>query len=91
MQELTRNADATRPISLSNCDNKIIASALADPLSVQAQYSVSQIQKGFVKKRCMNDHILNIEARIIDHFSFQGYSRAGLFSVDNSKKLLETI
>ena len=49
---------ATRPISVTNADNRIIAKSLTDAIAPCLQEALNLSQKGFVPKRTGDDHIL---------------------------------
>ena len=63
----SRYPSKTRPISLSNTDNKHIAAMIARPLTVLGQATVSSIRAGGLPGRCMGDHIINLECKAIEY------------------------
>ena len=67
----------TRPLFLSNTDNKICSSLVCIPFGQQCRYSVHENQTGFIKGRSMFDNIMKIEAHVLEHSVFQDTNRAG--------------
>jgi len=61
-EAVVRPAAATRPITLSNTDAKLLALALNAPLSKVAQPTVHPAQRGFVPGRNIADNILEMDA-----------------------------
>ena len=72
----------TRPISLSNTDNKHTSGLLAIPANDIANTCVSNDQK-CVKKRQLGDNIIDIEAKAL-HFALLHTTLAGIISFDLS-------
>jgi len=66
--ERWRQAETTRPISLSDSINNIIAILMNMSLAEQAAISTLYVQRGFVKGRDMNDNIVKIEGHHITQF-----------------------
>ena len=66
---LTREPGKTRPISLSNTDNKTISSALAHPLNQLAAKTVASFQTGGPSGRFMGDNIINLEAKALQYLA----------------------
>ena len=63
-RQLIRTPNKTRPITLSNTDSKHISSCICAPLDKVAQ-SIGNHQKGGISGRQMGEHILNLEAKLI--------------------------
>jgi hypothetical protein len=55
---IARTPSATRPITLSNSAAKLIALAVNDGLSILAQRTVLDRQRGFVRGRNILDNII---------------------------------
>eukprot|EP00969_Alexandrium_andersonii_P095014 4196788-Alexandrium_andersonii.AAC.1 len=60
-----RHASGTRPLSLTNCDNKLIASLVAKYLDAIASGMVSPIQAGGIAGRSTRDKMFEVEAKAI--------------------------
>ncbi len=58
---VARTPATTRPISLSNTDNKYFALALNRPLAEAATVTVHPRQRGFVHGRSLIDNVLEVE------------------------------
>ena len=57
----TRSPEHTRPLTIANCDQKIVSKLIDIPLSRQVAHSVASVQSGFVKGRKLQDAIFSIE------------------------------
>jgi hypothetical protein len=55
----------TRPLILSNCDSKVIAGAIAKPLSSYAKDVIFHTQRGGVNDRQLLDNVLDLEAHAL--------------------------
>eukprot|EP00959_Pyramimonas_sp_CCMP1952_P382986 8024854-Pyramimonas_sp.AAC.1 len=62
--ESARQPASTRPLSLSNCDNKLLSSAIAVPISKVAEDKVDKAQRGFIKGRQMLDNIVEVDSNL---------------------------
>ena len=62
-------AGETRPISLSNTDNKLLMAMVNVPLSVAAGAGCSHDQAGFIRGRSGNDHIVEYDAAAAAQFA----------------------
>ena len=80
--EVFKAPEATRPLTLSNTDNKLFGSALSIPLGQQAQYSCAELQCGFIKGRNIIDNLIALESHLLEHATFFGQKFAGLFLLD---------
>ena len=58
---VARAPSSTRPISLSNTDNKYFALAINRPLAEVAKIAVHPRQRGFVQGRSLVDNVLEVE------------------------------
>ncbi len=58
---VARTPATTRPISLSNTDNKFFALAINRPLAEAARVTVHPRQRGFVQGRSLVDNVLEVE------------------------------
>eukprot|EP00959_Pyramimonas_sp_CCMP1952_P339796 7116208-Pyramimonas_sp.AAC.1 len=58
---LSRSPDKTRPITLSNSDNKLISAAINAPMGYACQLSCVDFQRGFVKNRSMSQNLVQLE------------------------------
>ena len=67
----------TRLLPLSNTDNKIICSALAQPLNAVAAEVVDPIQKGFIKGRSLVDNIVLFDGHLLGWAGALGQVNAG--------------
>ena len=52
--------EKTRPISVTNCDNRIIASAIAEAIGPACDAIMHHTQKGFIPGRNGDDHIMSL-------------------------------
>jgi hypothetical protein len=78
--QIRRSPEATRPICLSNTDNKLLAALLNDKLSTLAAATVHSQQRGFVRGRSLVDNIMEIEAMAIHvHKYYREASGIALF------------
>ncbi|CAK0802619.1 unnamed protein product, partial [Prorocentrum cordatum] len=72
-----READTTRPISLSNSDNKIISKALNCFLRDIVEITAHTQQRGFVRGRQIVDNLIEMEAHGLVWGSVEGFDNAG--------------
>ena len=63
-----RSPSVTRPLSLSNTDNKLASAAVALPLNAVAADVVDCSQRGFVRGRSLVDNLVEYDA----HYQFWG-------------------
>eukprot|EP00959_Pyramimonas_sp_CCMP1952_P050051 1046253-Pyramimonas_sp.AAC.1 len=73
----TRMADCTRPLTLSNTDNKLIASAICRPLTRLAVSVCSGVQKGFIPGRQGLDRVIDLDSQIMITNDIEGNFRSG--------------
>jgi len=59
--EISRKPSHTRPLSLSNCDSKLVADALASKIAEAADAAVDALQRAGFKGRNMVGNILEVE------------------------------
>ena len=78
-----RAPEATRPLYLSNTDNKIVSMALNRPFGYLCQMYCHTVQKGLIRGRQMSENIINLEARMITWWCQLGAKNCGyaLFDV----------
>lgn len=69
-----------RPLSLLNTDYKLYAKVIARRLEPIAKYTISDDQKGFLKKRNISDNLLNLLS-VVDYCNSNQYDSI-LISVD---------
>ena len=78
---ICREPKNTRPLTLSNTDNKYCAQAAASPLNHVAAQTISSEQRGGVKGRQMVDNPLDIECKALQ-FAIQNCKEAGIVAFD---------
>ena len=81
--DFSRHPRHTRPISLSNTDNKCISSLAAIPLSDLGACTVSPNQSGGLPCRQMCDKILDLESKAMS-FLLSRSLLSGLISIDQA-------
>jgi hypothetical protein len=81
--QIRRAPGDTRPISLSNTDNKLLAAILNHKLTALASATVTQQQRGFVRGRSLVDNVLEIEALAV-HIHKYYNEKAGIALFDFS-------
>ena len=79
----TRAPSKTRPLSLSNTDNKATSAMAALPMNKCASSTVSEIQAGGVRGRKMTDNILNLEYKALQ-FMITNQLLSGIFALDQA-------
>ncbi|CAK0884647.1 unnamed protein product [Prorocentrum cordatum] len=75
--ESARQPASTRPLSLSNCDNKLLSSAIAVPIAKVAEDKVDKAQRGFIKGRQMLDNIVEVDSNLTIWSAMCGCKNAG--------------
>ena len=76
----TRPPQKTRPLSLSNTDNKSTSTLVSFPLNEVASKTVHVLQTGGIKGRIMVDNIINLEAKAIQ-FMITHALLSGIFAL----------
>ena len=73
----------TRPLTLSNTDNKLIAAALCNPLTKVASDMCSGVQQGFLPGRQGLDHVIDIDTQLafMNDLEFERSCGACLFDI----------
>ena len=67
----------TRPLSLSNTDNKIVSACIAWPLSQEAGDCIAEAQGGFLRERQLVDNIIDLDATLLPSQAMCDMRRTG--------------
>ena len=79
---VSRAPECTRPLYLSNTDNKIISIAINRPFKLLCQTTVATEQRGFVVGRDLISNVVDIESRALSWWCQQGCDEAGMAFLD---------
>ena len=71
-------ASGTRPLNVTNCDNRLLASAVKIVLEPIIGPLITTDQRGFLAGRSMISNLLDIDEAILNH-ALQGEDSAAIF------------
>lgn len=78
-------ASDTRPISVTNADNRIMAKAVVAAITPALLSTLHHSQKGFVKGRCFEDHIRDLNERFYEVVEGDGDDNLFILFMDTAK------